>query len=100
MPNINVRLEDDIYGLLQSLKVRSGCRNWVEFLTKIASGEVEINIEFLEIDSESPTKHEVIFRLGDFIYKFKEGDFTPIKTPVTQFKVTQALKAMKGLKFG
>ena len=99
-PNINIQLDDETYASLQSIKLASGCRTWDLFFKKIATGEVEVDVEFLEIDGDQTASHTIVFRLGEFIYKFENGEFTPIKTPVTQWKVRQALKATKGLKFG
>lgn len=51
-----------------------------DVIKRFLSGEVEIYVEILSVDGDLPFKHEVIFRLGNFYYAYKNGDFHQLES--------------------
>lgn len=79
--NINVRVSDDLYRQLRKTMAESGYRSWAEFLEKVATGEIDLRFEFVSIDEESPEGHTAVFRLGDYTYAYRDGDFSLVRSP-------------------
>lgn len=76
MPTINVELGEDLYRKLKAMKAEAGPLTWQEFFKKIVSKEVEIYMEILSIDGKPPSDHSVDFKLGQYVYRFQNGDMT------------------------
>jgi len=58
-----------------------------QLLSRILSGEGEVYVEILHVDGNSPSKHRVLMRLGDFLYlwtgsRFVSVDPSRVKTVV------------------
>ncbi len=49
-----------------------------DIIKRLLSGECDIYVEILSVDGELPISHQVIFRLGNFYYHYKEGNFHPL----------------------
>lgn len=49
-----------------------------DVLGRILSGQGEVWVEVLHVDGDSPAKHRVLFKLGDFPYLWDGSRFAPI----------------------
>lgn len=47
-------------------------------LNRILSGKGDVWVDILSVDGDSPAKHQVLLKLGDFYYRWANGEFTPI----------------------
>jgi hypothetical protein len=50
-------------------------------LLNIAEGEVEVYVDFLTVDGDDARNHEILFRLGDYIYLYRKGSFELFRQP-------------------
>jgi hypothetical protein len=49
-----------------------------DVLGRILSGQGEIWVEVLHVDGDSPAKHQVLFKLGDYYYLWDGRGFIPV----------------------
>lgn len=47
-------------------------------LGRIMSGQGEVWVEILHVDGDSPAKHRVLLKLGEFIYLWDGSAFIPV----------------------
>lgn len=47
-------------------------------LGRIMSGQGEVWVEVLHIDGDSPAKHRVLLKLGEFMYLWNGSAFVPV----------------------
>lgn len=52
-----------------------------DVISRLLSGECDVFVDFLDIDGTPPQDHSIIFRLGDYYYRYDHGTFEPIKQP-------------------
>lgn len=72
-----VWLRRETLELLDQQAKRGETRDGV--VTRILSGEGEVWVEILGVDGDIPTNHEVIFKMGDYLYRYNRGRFEPLK---------------------
>lgn len=61
-------------------------------LLDVAEGEVEVYVDFLSVNGESPDKHRIVFRLGDFIYEYFNRQFRFVRRVSEGEKIAAAGK--------
>jgi mannose-6-phosphate isomerase-like protein (cupin superfamily) len=49
-----------------------------DVLGRILSGQGEVWVEVLQVDGDSPAKHKVLLKLGEFIYLWNGNGFVPV----------------------
>ena len=49
-----------------------------KLLQRILSGQGEVWVEVLAVDGNSPAKHQVLFKLGDYHYFWDGKSFAPV----------------------
>lgn len=50
-----------------------------DIVTRLLSGEGEVWVEILGVDGDIPTNHEIIFKMGEYLYRYDHGRFEPLK---------------------
>lgn len=50
-----------------------------DVIRRLLSGEGEVWVEVLAVDNDSPAKHKVLFKLGNFYYEWNGKDFVPVE---------------------
>ena len=78
---INVKLPDDLYRQLRMMMVEADAYSWEDFFRKIVSHEVDVYFEVISVDDEEPERHTIEFRLGDYIYRYENGDIILVSSP-------------------
>ena len=60
-------------------KLFKGGDDYDSVISRVLSGEGEVYVEVLGVDGDIPMKHEVIFKLGNYLYRYNHGNFEPLK---------------------
>lgn len=81
MKTINVELPDSLYTKLKKMMAEAETPTWKKFFEKIASQEIDVYIEILSVDDDSPEGHTVDFKLGDYVYRYKDGQLVLLSSP-------------------
>jgi len=68
-----IEVDEETLKLLRSLKTSTESYN--DLLKNILRGDIFVYFDFISIDNDEPNKHIVIFRVGDFYYRFENGKF-------------------------
>jgi len=81
LKTINVQLPDKLYRQLKTMMLESEAYTWQEFFTKIVSHEIDVYVEIISIDGERPEGHTLEFKLGDYVYRYENGDLVMLSSP-------------------
>lgn len=54
------------------------CDSYDDVLDRTLSGQGEVWVEVLHVDGDSPSKHKVLLKLGEFIYLWDGEKFSPV----------------------
>lgn len=68
-----IEVDEETLNLLRSLKTSSESYN--DVLKNLLHGEIFIYFDFISIDNDNPNNHVVIFRVGDYYYRYEKGSF-------------------------
>lgn len=49
-----------------------------QILQRILSGVGDVWVEILHVDGDAPSKHQVLLKLGDFLYLWTGSQFVPV----------------------
>lgn len=96
MPHFNVEVSEETLKRLWKRRNESDCRNWPDFLDKISTGEADVFVRFIMVDGKPAEKMEIVFQLGDYFYKMKDGELTTLSTPIDPEKVAEIAKILGG----
>lgn len=81
MKTINVQLSDELYRQLKTMMIESEAYTWQDFFTKVVSHEIDVYVEIISIDGERPEGHTLEFKLGDYVYRYENGDIVMLSSP-------------------
>jgi len=76
-----VQLSDELYRQLKMMMLESDAHTWQDFFTKIVSHEIDVYVEIISIDGERPEGHTLEFKLGDYVYRYENGDLVMLSSP-------------------